>query len=118
MGDYQPHYFPADNIPLVLTGTVTGGQPVNAGGTVCTAGDGAFVGIADRDGVAGDQIEPYTEGMHTVIASGAVAVGDRIKTAAGGKFSKFTAGTDASDLQVGKALTAAADGNTFDLLLA
>lgn len=117
MGDYQPHFFPADNIPLVLTGTVSGGQPVNAAGTVCSAGDGAFVGISDRDGVAGDQIQPYTTGVHTLTASGSIAVGDRVKTAASGAVAKFTAGTDASDLQVGKALTAATNGNPVDILL-
>lgn len=118
MGDYQPHYLPADQIPLVLTGTVTGGQMVNAAGAACGANDGSWIGVADRDGVAGDQIEPYTEGVQTLIASGTLALGDRVKTAAAGKVTKFTGGTDNSDLQVGKCLAAATDGNPVDVLFA
>jgi hypothetical protein len=116
VGDYQPHYFPGDTIPLVLTGTVTGGQLVGAAGAVCGANDTTCIGVADRDGVSGDQINAYTAGVQTLVASGSIAVGDRVKCAAAGKVSVLTAGTDAYDRLVGKALTAATDGNPVDVL--
>jgi sulfate adenylyltransferase subunit 1 (EFTu-like GTPase family) len=72
--------------------------------------------VADRDGVSGDQINVYADGVQTLVASGSIAVGDRVKCAAAGKVSTLTAGTDAYDRLVGKALTAATDGNPVDIL--
>lgn len=117
MGDYQPHYFPGETIPLVLTGTVTGGQLVTAAGAVAGANATTFIGVADRDGVSGDQINVYADGVHTLTASGTIAVGDRVKCAAAGAVATLAAGTDAYDTFVGKALTAATNGNPVDILV-
>lgn len=116
MPDYQPHYFPGDVIPLTLSGTVAGGQMVTAAGAVAGAGATTFIGVSDRDGVSGDQINVYTDGVHTLVASGSIAVGDRVKCAAAGKVAVLAAGSDAYDTFVGKALTAATDGNPVDIL--
>jgi hypothetical protein len=116
MGDYQPHYFPGDVIPLTLTGTVTGGTLVNAAGTVAGAGDATFLGVADRDGVSGDQINVYTDGVQTLTASGSISAGATVKCAASGQVAAWVSGTDAANLIVGKALAAATNGNPVDIL--
>jgi hypothetical protein len=116
VGDYQPHYFPGDTIPLVLTGTVTGGQLVGAAGAVCGANDTTCIGVADRDGVSGDQINV----VHRRRADAGRIRLDRRRRPGQVRRRRqgvvLTAGTDAYDRLVGKALTAATDGNPVDVL--
>jgi hypothetical protein len=108
---YSPLFFPADQLPLTAGATITGGQVVyvSAANTVSpTAGaNAAWVGIAAHDAASGAPIVVYKEGVHTVAASGAIAAGANVCSAAAGAVADFAAGTNYAQV-IGVALTAAA----------
>lgn len=107
MADYLPKFKPGEAISRVLTGTVTGGQLVTVAGAVAGAGAADWLGVAAFDGVSGDLIGVYSEGVQRLTAAAAITAGARVKCAAAGQVTTLTAGSDAYDTQVGIALEAA-----------
>lgn len=117
MGDYQPKFVPGEKITRALTGTVTGGRLITVAGATAGADSTTWLGVASRDGVSGDRIMVHTDGVQRLVASGAIALGDRVKCGANGTVTTLTAATDAYDRQVGIALEAAADAAELDVKL-
>lgn len=115
MPDYVPKFKPGHDLTRLLTGTVTGGQIITVAGVTAGASAADFLGVASRDGVTGDRITVHCNGVQRVTASGAIAIGARVKTAAAGAVQTYTAGTDPADSLVGIALEAAVDGALLDV---
>jgi hypothetical protein len=109
MAQYLPRFMDADQIPLTATATLTGGQLVLWTGAV--AGDAAVgvAGVVGPDLVSGQTGTVFREGIHIGTASGTIAVGDPLCSAAGGKPRKWIAGTDAVASYIATATSAAAD---------
>lgn len=120
MAAYAPNYFPADRLNFTTAATVTAGQLlyISAANTVTptSAATGAWVGVAAHDAASGAVVAVYTEGVHTVAASGAIAAGAAVIAAAAGAVA--TVASDASNGAnlVGVALTAAASSLVTILL--
>jgi hypothetical protein len=116
MADYLPiesdHSFTS-----TTSAAVTGGQvlAVSAAGTVAPAGANVAnsVGVAAFDVAAsGGLITYYRGGVQEVVASGSIAAGDNISTAASGQ----VATTTSTNPVIGVALTAATTGNKVQVL--
>ncbi len=112
MAEYAPIYFSADRIPVTTSAAVTAGQLLYVSGndTVAktSAATGAWLGVAAHDAGSGAQVVIYTEGIHELAASGAIAAGAQVCAAANGAVADFASGTDYSQV-VGIALSAAAN---------
>ena len=119
MADHLPRYFATPPISMAATGTITGGRLVAASGnmTVAQAGAGVttVVGVAARDAVSGQNLPVYTDGIHDLVAAGAIAAGEAVVAAANGTVAAIGAG--AFGTKVGKALEAIADTATGRILL-
>lgn len=118
MPDYLPLYEDDDDgITVTLSATVVGGQLVTAAGAV--AGDAAttVIGVAGHDGVSGNLITVWPNKFHRLTASGTIAVGDPLCAAANGQVRKWVTGTDAVASYIGRALTAATNGNSVSASL-
>lgn len=118
MADYLPKYFAGDTVTLVAgEGGVTGGQLVDVTGT--TATDGACVaGVAGTDVPAGSPVTVFREGVQRLTAAGAITQGQPLKAAAGGAVTVWANGTDAANLYIGDAWSAAsAAGDVIDAVL-
>ena len=64
--------------------SITTGQVVYLSGTkevspAATANSSKVVGVADNDASAGDSVDVVIYGITTVVADGAIAVGDRVR---------------------------------------
>lgn len=101
VGDYTANKLPGHDVTfLVGTGGVTGGQIVvttaNPGECVVAAGTAGerVLGIATRDGVAGDRVTVTDGGYQTPIANGAITSGTYVKSATTGRVVAFVFGTD------------------------
>lgn len=121
MSDYAPNYFPADRLPRTTSAAVTKGQLLYVSGdnTVAptSAATGAWVGVAASDAASGAQVVVYTEGVHTLAASGAIAAGATVIAAAAGAVADQGTPSAANDVQVvGIALAAAASSLVTVLL--
>lgn len=117
MSDYLPKFKPGQAVSIVASAAVTGGQIITAAGAPAVADSTTFVGVASHDAGVGEETGFYTGGVQKCIASAAIAVGARVKCAAGGKVVTLAAGADAYDRKVGKALeAAAADGDVIAVL--
>lgn len=107
MTDYVP-LFEGYSRTFTADADVTGGQLVEVTGdrAVSAAGAGSTktVGVAAFDAKAGDPVTVEGGGVQRLMAAGAIAAGDRVAAAAGGKVATATENT------IGLALTAAADG--------
>lgn len=119
MTDYLPKFTPGEAVSFTASGTVTGGrlQAVTGDRTCADAGADVVgvVGVAGFDGVSGDRVLVYTRagGVQRLTASGAIAAGARVISAAGGKIVTQGAGTN----PIGIALqAAAADNDVIDVL--
>lgn len=119
MADHTPHYFVTPAISMAATGTITGGRLVAASGsmTVATAGAAAttVVGVAGRDAVSGASLPVYTDGIHDLVAAGAITAGDAVAAGAAGTVA--TIGGGAFGTKIGKALETIADTATGRILL-
>lgn len=112
--DYLPKFKPGQAITRTATGTIVAGNMVTVAGAVAGADSTTWLGVAARDAVSSQTFGVYADGVQRVVASAAVAVGDRVKCAAAGKVAVLTAGSDAYDRLVGIALeAAAADGDVI-----
>lgn len=117
MADYTPKYFPGDRIGFTAgTGGVTGGLLVNFAGATAGAGD-AVAGVAGYDAVAGATFALYRAGVHRLTAGATITVGQPLKAGAAGKAVPWVGGTDAANLYMGDALSAAASNASVDVAL-
>lgn len=112
MAEHTPHYLPADRLPRVTSATVTGGQVLVVSGndTVApiAAPNEAWLGVAAHDAASGATVVVYTEGVHEVGATGAIAAGKPVIGATAGTVAAFANGTDEPEEIIGTALSAAA----------
>lgn len=117
MANYLPKYLPGDSVTLTAgAGGVVGGQLVTVAG-VTTAGGDCTAGVAGFDAPAGSPVTVLREGVQRLMASGDVALGDPLKAAAGGTVVKWVSGTDAANLYIGDAWSAAISGALADAVL-
>ncbi len=120
MSDYLPKFNPGAQVPLTVGATpVVGGRLVEvstANAIVPAGADSAKVlGVAAQDAAVGDRVTVFARsgGVQRLTASGAIAVGARVISAAAGKIATIGAGTNA----IGIALeAAAADNDVIDVL--
>lgn len=119
MVDYLPKFKPGQAVTFTASANVTGGRLVEVTGnrTVGPAGADAadVVGVAAFDALSGDTVTVYTRagGVHALTASGAIAAGAKVSSAAAGKIQTQGATTN----PVGLALeAAAADNDVIDVL--
>jgi hypothetical protein len=119
MADYLPKFKPGQAVTFTASADVTGGRLVAITGnrTVGPAGadSAAVVGVAGFDAKAGERVTVFTRagGVQQLTASGAIAAGVKVSSAAAGKIQ--TLGTTANP--IGLALeAAAADNDVIDVL--
>lgn len=130
MAGIQPRYgFPAKKRSFTAAEAITGGQLVERRtGTdlvgVAGAASQAVAGVAMHDVPAtrayiggpqvgdGHELTVVRDCYIKVVASGAIAVGDKLKAAAAGKVSTWVFGTDNPALIIGEADAAIADTAT------
>ena len=112
MAEHIPHLLGGGPIlSPAATAAVTGGQVVEITGnfTVGPAGAASIkaCGVAGRDAAIGAATPVFTDGVHDLVASGAITAGDRVVCAAAGKVATVGAGT--AFTIIGIALEGAAD---------
>lgn len=119
MPDFVPHYPSTPPISMAATGTITGGRLVASTGnmTVAQAGaaSAAVCGVAARDVVSGQNLPVYVNGVHDLVATGAIAAGDIVCAAANGTVAPI--GANVFGTKVGRALEAIANAATGRILL-
>lgn len=117
MAEHTPHYLPSDRLPRTTSAAVTGGQVLVVSGndTVApvAAPNEAWIGVAAHDAASGAQVVVYTEGVHLVGATGAIAAGKPVIGATGGTVAAFANGTDEPEEIIGTALSAAASSKVL-----
>lgn len=96
MADYLPVNLPGQGITRVASAAITGGQLVQvagATGSVAPAAANAvnWLGVAAFDAVTGDNVTVFCDGVHEVIASGAITGGDLLVPAANGQVASIAA---------------------------
>lgn len=118
MGDFTPIHKPGHAVTFTASAAVAGGQLVEVTGdlTVGPAGAGSakVVGQAGHDAASGARVTVHTPGrvVSEATAAATIAAGNPLKSAAAGKVTPFTAGTDDHTLFLGIALTGAAADET------
>lgn len=118
MADYLPKFKPGQAVTFATSADVTGGTLVAVSGdrTVATAGaDALAIGTAGFDAVSGDDVTVFLRGsgVHSLTASGAIAAGAQVISAAGGEVATIGEGAN----PIGIALTAAeAADDVIDVL--
>lgn len=119
MADYLPKFKPGEAVTFTASADVIGGRLVAVTGprTVGPAGadSAAVVGVASVDAVSGETLTVFTRagGVHRLTASGAIAAGAKVSSAATGKIQ--TVGE--TENPIGMALEpAAANDDVIDVL--
>jgi hypothetical protein len=125
--DYTPVFLPGLTITLIAAAGLTGGDPVEVGGSgtvqkVTAAGSMRYVGIAAHDAIAGYQVTVILDrAVHEGAADGPINAGDQLAASprAGHQVTQLPAALTAAAADVnlaraviGVALTSAADGTT------
>lgn len=107
MGSHVHLFTPGEPVTFSAGAAVTSGQLLVVSGnrsvSPTSASTPAWVGTAAFDAAAGEKVTVLKGGVQRVVASGAIAAGDRVIPAAAGKVATLGAG-DASH-SVGIALT-------------
>lgn len=114
MAEYSP-VFTNGTAPWTMqaSATVVGGKLVSSSGSGTVANSGAaavtVLGVAAHDAASGAKVAvwPLAGVTHEIVASGAIAAGDNLASAASGNVSPIAAGTFGQ--LVGVASAAAAD---------
>jgi hypothetical protein len=109
MSQYLPRYKTGDSVPVTLSATVVGGTLITTLGATAADASTTVAGVAGFDGVSGQTVTTWREGLQIGTASGAIANGQPLCAAAGGKVRVWVAGTDAQAALIGRAWSAAAD---------
>lgn len=118
MSDYLPRYFEGDTVPITVgAGGCVGGQLITTTGVAAADAETKLAGIPARSAAQGLKVTVYRSGLHTAVASGAIANGDPLCAAAAGKVRKWIAGTDAVASFIGRSWSVAADGVTVTYAL-
>lgn len=118
MAEYTPVYRDADDpVTVTLSATVTGGQLVTWAGAAAGTAQVGVAGVAGQDGVSGDKIPVWGPGFHRGTASGSIAQGDPLCSAAGGAVRLWVTGTDPVASRIGTAMAAATNGNSVSYKL-
>lgn len=119
MADYLPKFKPGQAVTFKASAAIAGGRLVAVTGarTVGPAGadSAAVVGVAGFDAVIGEDVTVFTRagGVHSLVASAAIAAGAKVSAAASGKVQTIGSTTN----PIGLALTAAAaDNDVIDVL--
>lgn len=116
MGDWSAKFRPGGDVTYTAAAAITGGQVVflSAAGTCAlTSGASAVVlGVASRDVAAGETVAVLRGGVQRCVAAAAITVGQPLKSAATGRVTPMTIGTDPQDQYIGFALTAAGSAGT------
>lgn len=119
MADYLPKFTPGKAVTFNATAAVIGGRLVDVTGNRSVGPAGAdvadVVGVAGFDAAIGEPVTVYTRptGVHQLVASGAIAAGAKVISAAAGKIATLGAGVN----PIGIALeAAAADLDVIDVL--
>jgi hypothetical protein len=117
VSDYLPKFLPGDSVPVVASATVVGGQLVTVAGAV--AGDAAtnVAGVAAFDVVSGGFLTVIRVGVHRLVASATITIGQPLCAAANGQVRPWVAGTDAVSAYIGRAWSAAAPAALVDATL-
>jgi predicted RecA/RadA family phage recombinase len=120
MADWTQKFSPGASVTYVAGAAITGGNVVYlsaAGTATATAGASAVVlGVASRDVATGELVEVLRGGVQRAVSAAAITVGQPLKSAASGRVTPMTIGTDPQDQYIGFALTAAgAAGTTVDV---
>lgn len=111
MSDYTPVVVGSQPITFTASAAVTGGQPVEVTGDMqvgpAAAGSLKYVGIAAFDAPAGELVTVHTPrgNVEEVAVAAAVTAGQHVKTAANGRVTPFTAGTDNELARIGLCLS-------------
>jgi predicted RecA/RadA family phage recombinase len=114
-GGINEYFAPGHHLTLTASATITGGQIVAYTGnrTVGPAGAAsmAVAGIALHNAASGEKVTVATQGVWPATATGAIAAGDTLITAAAGTVAPAGAAPDARSV-IGRALEAIANGAT------
>lgn len=112
---YVPRFKPGKDLTYVTTADVLSGQVVVLTGDYSVGPAGAnsalTVGVATHDAPSGSRLVVSSGGVQRPIASGAIAAGARVSTAAAGKVATVTS----TNPTIGTCLAAAADGAPADI---
>lgn len=115
MADHTPLFKPGQEVTLTASAAITGSQVVVVSGdeTVAPAAgaSAAAVGVAKYDAASGAKVGVVFGGVHELAASGAIAAGDPVTSAAAGAVASFTGSTYSTI--IGKALKAAASSKVI-----
>lgn len=117
MGDHLLKFKPGQAVTFRATTNLVGGNVVEVTGDracgVAGAASKKVLGTAGHDAKSGTDVVVHLPGViDTMVAAGAVAAGDRVTSAAGGKVATGTTDT------LGLAIAGAADGGTVQVLRA
>lgn len=120
MPEYTP-LVPSGPFTSTTSAAVTGGKCLIASGNDTVAQSGgasaAFVGVAAFDAASGEKVTVLRGGVHSLDASGSIAAGDLVTTAASGAVAAQGTPSAANAVQViGVALSAAASDKVKVLL--
>ncbi len=119
MSDYVPKFNPGQDITSTTSAAVVGGEllAVSGTGTVAktSAASASVVGVAKFDAASGAKVGISTGGVQILTASGGIAAGALVVSAADGKAA--TIGANTFDKLIGLALTTATDGNPVEILM-
>ena len=118
MSDYLPRYKDADVVPITVgSGGITGGQLITTTGVLAADNETKVAGVAGQDGAQNAVVDVYRSGLHIGVASGSIANGDPLCAAASGKVRTWVAGTDAVAARIGRAWSAATNGQSVTYAL-
>jgi len=117
MSDYLPKFDEGDTVTITAAATNTGGQLVNVDGTVAGSASTTVAGVAGHDAVSGQTLTVWRVGIHLGTASGSITNGDGICAAASGQVRTWVSGTDAPASRIGRAWSAATNGNSVTYAL-
>jgi hypothetical protein len=119
MADFLPKFKPGQAVTFSASAAVTGGQLVVVTGdrTVGPAGaDALAIGTAGFDAAIGEDVTVFLRGngVHSLIAAGAIAAGAQVISATGGEVATIGAGSNPIGIAL---IAAAADQDVIDVLI-
>lgn len=117
MSDYLPKYAPGDQVTIIASATITGGQLVTVAGAVATDASTTVAGVAGHDAVSGQPLTVIRMGIQRITASATITNGQPLCAAASGQVRPWVTGTDAVASYIGRAWSAAASTASCDVAL-
>lgn len=115
MADYLPKFKPGGTVTATASADVTGGQLLEISGNYQVRPAGAastkVFGVAGQDTANGSSVTVHRGGVQRLVASGAIAAGDSVQAAAGGKVAT------GDTAPIGVAIKGGADGESVDVAM-